>query len=136
MRGSALGTLYDAHPGKSLAARGGAMRTFSSMAIFLTLTLLGLGVYIIRAEFANPLAAQSWGLFTAAFILATGVTLLYYLVEPRKGRWRNRARRTTSISLDWVVWAARNAAAHSYQSRSDLPFQRWYVDPARIRPRR
>jgi len=116
--------------------RGRAMRTFSSIAIFLALTLLSLGVYIIREEFANPIAAQAWGLFTAAFVLAVGVTLLFYLVQPPKGRWRDEAGPTAAIPLDWVLWAERNAAASLYQQRGDLPFQRCYVDPARIRPRR
>jgi hypothetical protein len=136
MRSSALEVLDDPHSGHALIIRGRAMRTFSSMAIFIALTLLALGVYIIREEFANPMAAQSVALLTAAFVLTTGLTLLLYLIPPRTSGWRPRSSRASSISLDWIVWASENPAPEPRGQRTDLPFQRWYVDPARIRPRR
>lgn len=136
MRGSALSMLGGVHPEKSLAVRGGAMRTFAGIAAFLTLALLSVGAYLIEEEFAHPLAAQSIGLFTAAFILATGAVLLFYLIQPGKNRWRNATRPMVAISGDWIAWTARSTTAACYEQRRDLPFQRWYVDPARIRPRR
>ena len=135
MRSSTLEVLADPHPGRSLVIRGRAMRTFSSIASFLALTLLALGVYIIKEEFANPIAAQSIALLTAAFALATGVTLLVYLIPPRSSMWRDNSVEVSSVSLDWVEWAAENGPSDSDEQRTDLPFQRWYVDPARIPPR-
>src|SRR5215472_5970790 len=135
MRSSVLEVLADPHPGRSLVIRGRAMRTFSSIASFLALFLLALGVYIIKEEFANPIAAQSIALLTAAFVLATGVTLLAYLIPPRSSVWRDNSAQPPLISLDWVEWAAENPPPDSTEQRTDLPYQRWYVDPARIPPR-
>ena len=134
MRGSGLHHFGGRHPGRSLAARGGPMRTFASFTIFLALTLLCLGAYLIEDEFANPLAAQSIGLFAAAFVLAAGVLLLYYWIQPRKASWR--VRPTASISADCRAWTAKSAPAAAHVPRRDLPFQRWYVDPVRVRLRR
>lgn len=136
MRGIALSTLDGVLPEKSLAARGGARRTFAGIAIFLVLWFLGFGVYLIQDEFANPVAAQSIGLFTAALILTTGVILLFYLIQPRKNRWRKTTRPAPGTSGDWITWTARSTTADWYEQRRDLPFQRWYVDPVRIRSRR
>ena len=135
MRGSALEVLDDPHPGRTLVIRGRAMRTFSGIAIFLALTLLALGVYIIKEEFANPVAAQSVALLSAAFVLTTGLTLLLYLIPPRASGWRARSSRAPSVSLDWIVWAVENPAPDSSEQRTGLPLQRWYVDPVRIPPR-
>lgn len=136
MRGGALSTFPGAHPGKSLAARGAAIRTFGSFAIFVALSLLCLGIYIIADEFANPLAAQPFGLFIAAFILALAVILLYYLIQPRRNRWCRRVRRAAALPIDRVVWVVGNTPPGWCELRRDLPYQRWYVDPIRIRPRR
>lgn len=136
MRSSALEVPDNSDDGRTLVIRGRAMRTFGSMAIFLALILLALGVYIIKEEFANPMAAQSVALLTSAFVLTTGLTLLLYLIPPRAAGWRTPTSRAPSLSLDWIVWPAENPSPGSNGMRTDLPFQRWYVDPARIRPRR
>ena|SRR5215469_7752428 len=135
MRSSALEVLDDPQPGRTLVIRGRAMHTFGSIATFLALTLLALGLYIIKEELANPIAAQSIAVLTAAFVLATGATLLFYLIPLRNSWWRIKSRPASLVSLDWIVWAAQNAPLGSNEQRTDLPFQRWYVDPARIPPR-
>jgi hypothetical protein len=136
MRSGAFRTFAGAPPGKSLATRGAAIRTFGSFAMFLSLTLLSLGTYIIADEFANPLAAQPMGLFMAAFVLALAVVLLYYLVQPRRNRWRRPACRAVTIRIDPIIWTAGAVPPGWCELRRNLPYQRWYVDPARIRPRR
>ena len=47
----------------------------------LTLSLILGGIYLIADEFKNPLASQSVGLFAAAFILATAMSLLVELTQ-------------------------------------------------------
>jgi hypothetical protein len=136
MRGITLSTLAGVLPEKSLAARGAARRTFAGIAIFLIFSFLGFGAYLIQDEFANPVAAQSIGLFTAALILTTGAILLFYLLQPRKNRWRKTTRPGAGNPGDWITWTARSTTADWYEQRRDLPFQRWYVDPVRIRSRK
>jgi hypothetical protein len=71
------------HTRGSLAARGGLARTFGSLACFLALSLLGLGVYILVDTFANPIAAQAAAILAAAFIIALASIILFYLFKPR-----------------------------------------------------
>jgi hypothetical protein len=54
MRGLVSSACYAVYPRRVLAVRGGAMRTFASLAAFVTLCLVCLGVYLIRDEFADP----------------------------------------------------------------------------------
>ena len=139
MFGFVSSALYAAHPKKALAVRGGAMRTFSGLAVFLTLGLLFLGVYLIQDEFAQPLPSQSIGLFTAAFILATAMTLLYELIQLPRSIWRNPAQGRTVLlprSAGMVSVASRAARPRyeqRHEQRTDLPYQRSYVDRVRVR---
>jgi hypothetical protein len=45
-------------PGRTLLARGGALRTFGGLALLLALALLIVGIYLIEDQFTNPLASQ------------------------------------------------------------------------------
>ena len=54
---------------KSLAARGGLVRTFGGLATFLVLTFLCAGIYLLEDAVANPLAAQAAAPIFAAFII-------------------------------------------------------------------
>jgi hypothetical protein len=142
MRGSSFATLAATHPGRTLATRGRAMHTFGSQALFVALLLLSLGAYMIQEEFANPIATQSIGLFAAALVLATAAMLLYYRVATRASRWNKTAKAEVPIRS-----RAGNVARRATQNRAapagppgrvqrSLPYQRWYVDPVRVAPRR
>src|SRR2546422_5191993 len=48
---------------KSLAARGGLVRTFGGLATFLVLTFLCAGIYLLEDAVVNPLAAQAAALY-------------------------------------------------------------------------
>ncbi len=137
MRDITVGVPAAGHPAKSLAVRGGTKRTFGSITVFFTLTLMCLGVYMIEEQFANPLAAQPTGLFAAAVTLAMGAILLCYLLRPRKNKWHKGAhhRRPVLIFPDRTNWTTRRAAVDCSEERKDLTYQRGYVDAVRIRPR-
>ena len=123
-----------AHPQRALAVRGRAIRTFGGLAIVLALGLLCLGVYLIEDEFSNPLASQSLGLFTAAFVLATAMTLLYELLQLSRSIGGSAAGCRTLVPPDHrVVRIAARSARLGYQQRTDLPYQRCYVDRVRVR---
>jgi hypothetical protein len=68
---------------RSLASRGGLLRTFGGVALVIAVTLFAVGLYLIQDTVADPQASQA-NLFVAAFLLANGVVLLYYLIYPSK----------------------------------------------------
>jgi hypothetical protein len=78
-------------PVPALVARGGALRTFGGLALLLAVVLFVFGAYLIHDEFTNPLASQSLGLFTAAFLLASAMALLYELVQLPRSIWLSQA---------------------------------------------
>jgi multisubunit Na+/H+ antiporter MnhG subunit len=113
------------HARKSLVARGGLARTFGSLACFLALTLLGLGVYILADAFANPMTEQATTLVFAAFILALASIMLFYLFKPRGkllvARAKHReGRRSRTESLDEY---AELLEPHNDHTQLELPYQ-------------
>jgi outer membrane biosynthesis protein TonB len=90
MRTDSATTFVDIDPGQALAARGGALRTFSGLALLISLVLLVVGVYLIEDEFTNPLASQSLELFAAAFLLASAMALVHELIHMPRNLWRNQ----------------------------------------------
>ena len=138
---SILRALFPAHPQTTLALRGRAIRTFGSLTIVLTLALLFLGIYLIAGEFTNPIASGSLGLFIAAVVLATAMTLLLELSQLFRGTHRNvRLSRAALVSdVNLVARAGRRAAGPALGYRPSLsyaprlPYQRCYVDRVRVR---
>jgi divalent metal cation (Fe/Co/Zn/Cd) transporter len=96
MRGILRSMFVAAHPGRALAIRGRAMRTFGSLVLFAALILLCVGAYILRQEFADPITAQAFGLVAAAFVMAVAATLLYYRVKMKVRRWTDSPIRMLS----------------------------------------
>ncbi len=139
MRGFVSSAYYAAHPKKVLAVRGGAMRTFAGLAVFLTLALVFLGVYLIHDQFAQPLAPHSISLFMAAFILATAMTLLYELIQLPRSIGRNAVGGRTALvpraarEVSFATRAARPQYKQRHEHRTDLPYQRSYIDRVRVR---
>jgi hypothetical protein len=123
---------------KSLAVRGGLVRTFGGLATFLVLTFLCSGIYILEDAFADPLAAQAAALIFGAFIIALATILLYYLVKPRGGPRRMRRDRPHPAAgipkQQFVEVEEIPLAAPRDDARKDLVYQRVYVDHSRIRP--
>src|SRR5207245_10534634 len=70
-------------PPKPLAVRAGLARTFGSLAGFVVLTFLCLGLYILEDAIANPLNEGAGAVIGTAFVIALAATLLFYLIKPR-----------------------------------------------------
>ncbi len=123
-------------PPKSLVARGGLVRTFGGLAVFLAVTFLCSGIYILEDAFANPLEEGAAAVISAAFILTLAAVLLFFLIKPRKGsRTVNseRAAHSVAAKVKPLLDPAAPAARHN-NSGKNLGYQRYYVDHSRIRP--
>ena len=122
-------------PPKPLAARAGPARTFGSLAGFVVLTFLCLGLYILEDAIANPLNEGAAAVISAAFIIALAAMLLFYLIKPR-----NRVRMASrDCALGSEAPCVRHsadppaAATRRNNSENTLAYQRFYVDHSRIR---
>ena len=123
------------HAPKSLAVRGGLVRTFGGLATFLVLTFLCSGIYILEDAFSDPLAAQAAALIFGAFIIALATILLYYLIRPttEPRRTRKNLRHAVSVPSQEFMEEIPLVAPRD-DARKDLVYQRVYVDHSRIRP--
>jgi hypothetical protein len=133
MRFEALHRAPTQHAPKSLAVRGGLVRTFGGLATFLVLTFLCSGIYILEDTFSDPLAAQAAALIFGAFSIALATILLYYLVKPR-GEPRRTRRDRPHPEQEFVDVEEIALNAPQDDARKDLVYQRVYVDHSRIRP--
>lgn len=119
-----------------LIVRGGLSHTFGSLAGFTALGLLCLGIYLLTDAFAHPVDAQAAGVIAAAFVIAVAMLLFVFLFKPwrrpailqRKGLARSAPERNNSPAKQLATWRRDHF-------RSDLPYQRTFVDRSRIRPR-
>ena len=119
---------------KPLVVRGGLGRTFGSLISFLALTLLAGGSYLLEDGFAHPVDAHAAALITAAFAIALGVLLLFYLCKPRKTGGARRIRaRSAPRRADAFPRASSVIRRKSEPRRRDLAYQRLYVDHSIIR---
>jgi hypothetical protein len=135
MAGKVRRVFAHAHPLGAFAVRGRAIRTFASFALAIALGLVVLGVYLIADEFRNPLASQSIGLFAAAFVLATAMTLLVELTQIFRSASRHSPK-DSALLFSGVDLTARIRVRTTYQPRdhrTNLPYQRNYVDRVRVR---
>ena len=136
MRGAATRHAFSAGTCESLAVRGGLARTFGSLVAFLIVIFLCGGLYILEDAFANPIAAGTAAVISAAFIITLAAVLLFFLIKPRKFTrmefLEDPADSPTpkmQPSLEPVAGATRQ-----HNSRNNLAYQRFYVDHSRIRP--
>jgi hypothetical protein len=125
-----------ARPSRSLAVRGGLAHTFGSLAGFLVVSFLCWGIYILEDAFANPLDAGAAAIISAAFIIAVGVILLFYLLKPGMKPRDAPHVRTTRLAAapDRPYYIPPSSGStHHADLRSNLSYQRFYVDHFRIR---
>src|SRR5262245_21554619 len=122
-------------PVGAFAVRGRAIRTFAGFALALAVGLAILGGYLINDEFRNPLASQSIGLFAPAFVLAAAMTLLMELTQMVR-RGSRQSGGGPQLPFHRIDLTARIRTRTTYQprdQRTDLPYQRNYVDRVRVR---
>lgn len=132
MPGEILIQPLDSRPSRSLVARGGLARTFGSLAGFIVVSFLFWGIYILADAFANPIDAGSAAVICAAFIIAVGAILLFYLLKPRmKERATAHIADSTTAQSSFFPLAG---AARKVDVRNNLAYQRFYIDHSRIRP--
>jgi hypothetical protein len=136
MRNGFAGHGSHVHVPKPLVVRGGVGRTFGSLVSFLALTLIAGGGYILGDAFAHPVDAQAAGLIAAAFVIALGLLLLFYLLKPKRyGEGaRRRTRRHLRVQQTKPAAGGQSETPARNDSRTDLVYQRIYVDHSRIRP--
>src|SRR5260370_18107823 len=84
MRGGFIRYIPSMQSSKSLVFRGGLVHTFGSLAGFIVVILLCVGLYILEEAFAHPLDAGAAAIITAAFIIALAAMLLIFLLQPGK----------------------------------------------------
>ena len=90
----------ESHPARPLVLRGGLFSTFGSLAGFLALILLSLGIYLLDDTFSDPLTAQPTSLIGAGFVLGLDAVLFYFLVKPRSNMrvtGLHRRRRSSEV---------------------------------------
>ena len=125
------------HHSWPLVVRGGLARTFGSLAGFLALLFLCVGLYLIRQALEAPLETGDAAVITAGVVIALAAVLIFFLIRQltpsRDGaRWQSRQEPSTPDSVQEAPNAA--AAAREGHPRGTLAYQRFYVDRFRIRP--
>lgn len=120
-----------------LVVRGGLARTFGSLAGFLVLLFLCVGLYLLRQVLEAPLESGDAAVITAGVVIALAAILLFFLLRQlthtRTGARRPSHREpATAGSASETPGTA--AAARQVHPRGNLPYQRFYVDRYRIRP--
>ena len=118
-----------------LLRRGGALRTFGAFILVAGSISLVLGIYLLRDTLAEPSRDPSAALIAAAFFLAGGVIPLLYLLRSVLRRHSRELldRATAHLSMTSPVLERRTPAASVQGGSSQLPYQRIYVDPTRVR---
>jgi hypothetical protein len=136
MRGGVIQHTSSVRPCKSLTARGGLARTFGGLAGFIVVLLLIAGSYILQDAFANPFTAGAAALITAAFILALAAVLLFFLIKPRNiPRAISHTRSPDAAApAGPPIFKPAPKATNQQHLRTDLVYQRFYVDRSCIRP--
>jgi hypothetical protein len=122
------------HQEKSLRLRGDVVHTFGTLLTPTAIGLVVLGFYLLGSAVAQPLTANSGSVLAASLILALGFVMLSYLL-------RNAMAARHQVDVERVRVPRRRRDAHgpartvvvAQEPVSSLPFQRGYIDSARIR---
>ena len=124
------------HARRSLASRGGLARTFGSLACFLAITFLGIGVYILTDAFANPLTAQPVEVVAGAFVIALASIILFYLFKPRKklGVTKIKCKEKVRQESEGDALESTPRDIRANEIRVELPYRRRATDHAPVGP--
>jgi hypothetical protein len=123
------------HRSRPLVVRGSLGRTFGGLAWFAAILFLLLGIYILDDALANPVAAETAAIITAACSISLAAIMLFYLVKPTRRRFRGSAylEVVEEVSPEKATIQAK-VPGPKKKARSDLA--QWvYVDTSRFLPR-
>jgi hypothetical protein len=123
------------HAHKSLRLRGDVVHTFGTLLTPLAIALVALGFYLLGTAVAEPLTSNAALLLIASIILALGFVLLSYLLRTAMvSHNRPHVRRIRIRTLfEEQPTQSRTVVVAPAEPHGTLPFQRSYVDSARIR---
>lgn len=101
------------------------------MAVFVSCPLLGLGAYLIKDQFEDPLGSHPAGLLFAALLIATALVLLSYVIYPGGPRaleanaeLQDEQEKQRTIEISPLVVR---------ETETDLPAHTRYSDTVRVR---
>jgi hypothetical protein len=98
--------------------------------------LLSLGVYLLADAFAHPVDAEAAGVILAGFVIAIAMLLFVFLLNPRRFPEILRHKEPVRLAQQETNSSAKlPVAARRDRPRSDLPYQRTFIDRSCIRPR-
>lgn len=133
MPGEILNHPPAARPSGSLAVRGGLARTFGGLAGFLVVSFLCCGIYILADAFANPINAGAAAVICAAFVIAMGAILLFYLLKQGvQARTAAHVHTAESAAAQSSIFASTKPEPPA-AVRNNLAYHRSYIDHSRIR---
>lgn len=120
---------------RPLVLRAAPRRTFRGLALFLVVVLSAAGINLLAANLTSPLRADAASLLAAAVSLALAAVLLCYLMSSRRALALTRvhAPRSGAAQVRVTNGRAAEASRDEQEGRSDLSFQRIYVDHAWVR---
>jgi hypothetical protein len=130
----------ESHPthhrrGALLSPRAAFRHAFGGMAIFVSFPLLGLGAYLIKDQFEDPVGSDPAGLLCAAVLIATALVLLSYVIYPG-GTHQSRAdsAEVQEMSDERIIDISVSPPATVRKEVPDLAARSRRVDTARVRP--
>jgi hypothetical protein len=134
VRGSLFSLLLGTAPRRSLAARGQLRNTFAGPGFCVGLSFLALGGYLIADQLKNPFEAQAVGLLFAAMLIATAITVLFWLLHPSgKSRHRGPGRPAALSREQETVLIVRCRTGFRNEHMDGDAWGGRYVDHTRIR---
>jgi len=115
--------------------RGDVVHTFGTLLTPLAIALVALGFYLLGNAVANPLSSNAASLLFASIILALGFVLVSYLLRTAMASHQRPHEKRIRISHAYGATPepSQTIVVTHAQPSGSLPFQRSYVDSARIR---
>lgn len=117
-----------------LSPQAALRRAFGGMAIFISLSMLGLGGYFIRDQFADPVASHPASLLFAAVLIASGLVLLSYLIHPGATQQPRSAAQHERPAITQTIEIPVTRSLEMQQEKPEFAISSRYVDQTRIRP--
>ena len=91
------------------------------------------GIYILADAFANPINAGAAAVICAAFVIAMGAILLFYLLKQGVRARASSYAHTAKPAAAQLSFVASTKPEPPAAVRNNLAYHRFYIDHSRIR---